>query len=101
MGAQSIERGKHPIASTLIARRQDNKLIERVASLEEQISSLRTNQTLKQIWGNITIDGTGSQATIKIGNTITITDNGSNNGTILISDGINNRVLIGYQLNGF
>ena len=62
---------------------------------------MRTNQTLKQIWGNITIDGTGPTATIKIGNTIIITDNGSNNGTILISDGTNNRVLIGYQLNGF
>jgi hypothetical protein len=84
------------MASTLIQRRQDNKLVERIASLEEQVQSLRTNQTLKQIWGNITIDGTGSQATIKIGNVITITDNGSNNGTILINDGTNNRVLIGY-----
>jgi hypothetical protein len=84
------------MASTLIQRRQDNKLVERVAALEEQISSMRTNQTLKQIWGNITIDGTGSQATIKIGNTITITDNGSNNGTIMVNDGVNNRVLIGY-----
>ena len=81
---------------TLVERDQQNKLIERIASLEAQVQALRANQNQKIQFGNITIDGSGTQGTITIGSTITITATTANQGTILVSDGVNNRILIGY-----
>jgi len=104
------------LASTLVARRQDFKLVERVAHLEEIIQGLRANQNAKISFGNITLDGTGTTGIITVGNSgsiivgssgsiiignITISSDSSGHGSIVISDGTNNRVLMGYQAGGF
>jgi hypothetical protein len=44
--------------------------------------------------GNGATPGTASK--IAVGNTMTITDDGNTHGTILVNDGTNNRILIGY-----
>ena len=107
------------MSQTLVDRRQENKLVERVAVLEEIIQALRANQNQKMYFGNITIDGSGSQGMITlgnglvltvdangngkitVGNTITITGDANGHGTITVSDGSNTRILIGYQAGGF
>ena len=57
---------------------------------------MRSNQVQKISYGNITIDGTGAHGVITVGN-ITIADTG----TITVSDGVNDRVIIGFQSGGF
>jgi len=102
------------MGQTLVTSKQDNKLIARIAELEKIVQGMRANQVQKISYGNITIDGTGAQGVITVGTGITITvdNNGvglitvgnisiSGTGTITVTDGTNNRILIGYQQSGF
>lgn len=89
------------MAGTLSEIDKSFKFVERLSHLEEVVQGLRTNQVKKIRFGNITLDGTGAQGTITIGNRITITVDSLGNGVILVSDGTNDRILIGYQSGGF
>jgi len=108
------------VSGTLSPLSQDIRLVQRVAELEEAIHALRSNQVLKISYGsspkNIVIDGSGTLPVITVGGTngiiLTVDTNGmgiitmgnitmKGDGTIIVSDGTYNRVLIGKQVGGF
>lgn len=81
---------------TLSQNSPDTYLVTKINDLQHQIDELRSNQVRKISFGNITIDGTlDSGGIITIGQFITMLADASDLGRILISDGSNNRIVIG------
>jgi hypothetical protein len=117
------------MSGTLSDNSPDLQLVKRIADVEEAVESLRANQVQKITYGDITIDGTGPQGVISIGNGLTLTVDAAGNGiikignitisgkgvgkisignlsingdgSIIVNDGTNDRVLIGMQVGGF
>ena len=85
------------MAGSLADIKTENKLIEKIATMERDLAEMRSNQVRKIAFGSILIDGTGSQGVITIGTGITITTNSSGQGQILINDGTTNRIIIGFE----
>ena len=84
------------MSDTTIERRKDALIVYRIAQIEQDLEALKTNQAKKLNWGNIVADATVGNGKITVGN-ITI----DGDGFITVSDGTNNRILLGFQASGF
>lgn len=56
------------MGATLVDYKQGYKLAQRIRQLESTVADLRANQVRKIIYIDITLDGTGSQGIMEIGN---------------------------------
>jgi len=64
------------LAQSLASRKQDTKIIQRLAELEQEIQELRSNQVAKLSFAGITLDGTGSTGNMSANGTSIITNTG-------------------------
>src|SRR2546430_1355206 len=64
------------MSETLADISPDFKLVERIATLEEIVQELRTNQSQKLIFNGIILDGTGATGKLSAGGTTIVDPNG-------------------------
>lgn len=55
------------MGATLADRRQDTKIVKRLAELEEQLEAIRANQAQKLTFNGLVLDGTGAEGVLKSG----------------------------------